>query len=88
MRSKASSPSDIISNKDGVVKGHSSTTAQSAQAKESHSPYYHGYDPYYSPSYLHSGQVSAPAAGNSSTPQGLKIKKEAEEEAEKKEKAE
>ncbi|NXD44800.1 ZN608 protein, partial [Copsychus sechellarum] len=88
MRSKASSPSDIISNKDGVVKGHSSTTAQSAQGKESHSPYYHGYDPYYSPSYLHSGQVSAPAAGNSSTPQGLKIKKEAEEEAEKKEKAE
>ncbi|XP_061202005.1 zinc finger protein 608 isoform X2 [Neopsephotus bourkii] len=88
MRSKASSPSDIISNKDGVVKGHSSTTAQSAQAKESHSPYYHGYDPYYSPSYLHSGQVNAPAAGNSSTPQGLKIKKEAEEEAEKKEKAE
>ncbi|XP_075267132.1 zinc finger protein 608 isoform X3 [Opisthocomus hoazin] len=88
MRSKASSPSDIISNKDSVVKGHSSTTAQSAQAKESHSPYYHGYDPYYSPSYMHSGQVSAPAAGNSSTPQGLKIKKEAEEEAEKKEKAE
>ncbi|KFP14094.1 zinc finger protein 608 [Egretta garzetta] len=88
MRSKASSPSDIISNKDGVVKGHSSTTAQSAQAKESHSPYYHGYDPYYSPSYMHSGQVSAPAAGNSSTPQGLKIKKETEEEAEKKEKAE
>ncbi|NXJ65777.1 ZN608 protein, partial [Rostratula benghalensis] len=88
MRSKASSPSDIISNKDGVVKGHSSATAQSAQAKESHSPYYHGYDPYYSPSYMHSGQVSAPAAGNSSTPQGLKIKKEAEEEAEKKEKAE
>ncbi|XP_061874781.1 zinc finger protein 608 [Colius striatus] len=88
MRSKASSPSDIISNKDGVVKGHSSTTAQSTQAKESHSPYYHGYDPYYSPSYMHSGQVSAPAAGNSSTPQGLKIKKEAEEEAEKKEKTE
>ncbi|NXG66828.1 ZN608 protein, partial [Hemiprocne comata] len=88
IRSKASSPSDIISNKDGVVKGHSSTTAQSAQAKESHSPYYHGYDPYYSPSYMHSGQVSAPAAGNSSTPQGLKIKKEAEEEAEKKEKVE
>ncbi|NXL91999.1 ZN608 protein, partial [Alectura lathami] len=88
MRSKASSPSDIISNKDSVVKGHSSTTAQPAQAKESHSPYYHGYDPYYSPSYMQSGQVSAPAAGNSSTPQGLKIKKEAEEEAEKKEKGE
>ncbi|XP_025056192.1 zinc finger protein 608 isoform X5 [Alligator sinensis] len=88
MRSKASSPSDIISNKDSVVKGHSSTTAQSSQAKESHSPYYHGYDPYYSPSYMHSGQVSTPAAGNSSAQQGLKIKKESEEEAEKKEKAE
>ncbi|XP_021235732.1 zinc finger protein 608 isoform X2 [Numida meleagris] len=88
MRSKASSPSDIISNKDSVVKVHSSTTSQSAQAKESHSPYYHGYDPYYSPSYMQSGQVSAPAAGTCSTPQGLKIKKEAEEEAEKKEKAE
>ncbi|NXL64694.1 ZN608 protein, partial [Chordeiles acutipennis] len=88
MRSKASSPSDITSNKDSIVKGHSSTPAQSAQGKESHSPYYHGYDPYYSPSYMHSGQVSAPAAGNSSTPQALKIKKEAEEEAEKKEKAE
>ncbi|KAM6187996.1 zinc finger protein 608-like isoform 1-T1 [Sarcoramphus papa] len=88
MNSKASSPSDIISNKDSVVKEHSSTTTQSAQAKESHSPYYHGYGPYYSPSYMHSGRVSAPAAGNSSTPQGLKIKKEAEEETEKKEKTE
>ncbi|KAM6228447.1 zinc finger protein 608-like isoform 2-T2 [Spheniscus humboldti] len=88
MNSKASSPSDIISNKDSVVEEHSSTTTQPAQAKESHSPYYHGYGPYYSPSYMHSGRVSAPAAGNSSTPQGLKIKKEAEEEAEKKEKTE
>ncbi|XP_073200942.1 zinc finger protein 608 isoform X2 [Lepidochelys kempii] len=88
MRSKASSPSDIISNKESVVKGHSSITAQSSQVKESHSPYYHGYDPYYSPSYMHSGQVSTPAAGNSSTSQGLKIKKEAEEEAEKKDKTE
>ncbi|XP_031413316.1 LOW QUALITY PROTEIN: zinc finger protein 608 [Meleagris gallopavo] len=88
VRSKASSPSDIISNKDSVVKVHSSTASQSAQAKESHSPYYHGYDPYYSPSYMQSGQVSAPAAANCSTPQGLKIKKEADEEAEKKEKGE
>ncbi|NWI11003.1 ZN608 protein, partial [Crypturellus soui] len=88
MRSKASSPSDIISSKDSIVKGHSATTAQSAQAKESHSPYYHGYDPYYSPSYMHSGQVSATATGNSSTTQGMKIKKEVEEEAEKKEKTE
>ncbi|NWU89320.1 ZN608 protein, partial [Upupa epops] len=88
MRSKASSPSDIISNKDGVVKGHSSTPAQPGQERESHSPYYHGYDPYYSPSYTHSGQVSIPAAGNSSVPQGLKIKQETEEESEKKEKTE
>ncbi|NWX90248.1 ZN608 protein, partial [Nothoprocta pentlandii] len=88
MRSKASSPSDIISGKDSIVKGHSVTAAQSTQAKESHSPYYHGYDPYYSPSYMHSGQVTAAAAGNSSTPQGMKIKKETEEEAEKKEKTE
>ncbi|NWY06090.1 ZN608 protein, partial [Nothoprocta ornata] len=88
MRSKASSPSDIISGKDSIVKGHSATAAQSTQAKESHSPYYHGYDPYYSPSYMHSGQVTAAAAGNSSTPQGMKIKKETEEEAEKKEKTE
>ncbi|XP_007486544.2 zinc finger protein 608 isoform X2 [Monodelphis domestica] len=88
MRSKASSPSDIISGKDSVVKGHSSATAQSSQVKESHSPYYHGYDTYYSPSYMHSGQVSTPAAGNSSCPQGMKIKKESEEEMERKDKAE
>ncbi|KAM9251374.1 LOW QUALITY PROTEIN: zinc finger protein 608-like [Cariama cristata] len=88
MNSKASSPSDIISNKDSVVKEHSSITTQSSQAKESHSPYYHGYKPCYSPSCMHSEWVSAPAAGNSSTPQGLKIKKEAEEEAEKKKKTE
>lgn len=87
MRSKASSPSDIISNKDSVVKGHSSTPVQPPQVKESHSPYYHGYDPYYSPSYMHSGQVSTPAAGNSNNTQGMKIKKETEEEAEKKDKA-
>ncbi|KAM8793470.1 zinc finger protein 608-like isoform 2-T2 [Eudromia elegans] len=88
MRSKASSPSDIISSKDGIMKGHSATMAQSAQARESHSPYYHDYDSYYSRSYMHSGQVSAAAAGNSSTLQGMKIKKEANEEAEKKEKTE
>ncbi|XP_028605222.2 zinc finger protein 608 isoform X2 [Podarcis muralis] len=88
MRSKASSPSDIISNKDSVVKGHSSTPVQPPQVKEPHSPYYHGYDPYYSPSYMHSGQVGAPAAGNGNNAPGMKIKKEAEEEAEKKEKAE
>ncbi|XP_074057479.1 zinc finger protein 608 isoform X5 [Macrotis lagotis] len=87
-RSKASSPSDIISSKDSVVKGHSSATAQSSQVKESHSPYYHGYDTYYSPSYMHSAQVSTPAAGNSSYTQGMKIKKESEEEMERKDKAE
>ncbi|XP_059549732.1 zinc finger protein 608 isoform X4 [Myotis daubentonii] len=88
MRSKASSPSDIIASKDGVGKGHSSTTAPSSQMKESHSPYYHGYDPYYSPGYMHPGQVGVPAAGNGGSTQGMKIKKESEEEAEKKDKAE
>ncbi|XP_055285045.1 zinc finger protein 608 isoform X3 [Moschus berezovskii] len=88
MRSKTSSPSDILSSKDGAVKGHSSTTAQSSQMKESHSPYYHGYDPYYSPSYMHPGQVGAPVAGNGGSTQGMKIKKESEEEADKKDKAE
>lgn len=88
VRSKASSPSDILSSKDGVVKGHSSTTAQSSQMKESHSPYYHGYDPYYSPSYMHPGQVGAPVAGNGGSAQGMKIKKESEEDADKKDKAE
>lgn len=88
MRSKANSPSDIIANKDSVVKGHSSTPVQPPQVKEPHSPYYHGYDPYYSPSYIHSSQVGTPAAGNSNNTQGMKIKKETEEEAEKKDKAE
>ncbi|EPY75965.1 zinc finger protein 608 [Camelus ferus] len=88
MRSKASSPSDILSSKDGVVKGHPSAAAQSSQMKESHSPYYHGYDPYYSPSYLHPGQVGAPVTGNGGSAQGMKIKKESEEDAEKKDKAE
>nr|XP_060492232.1 zinc finger protein 608 isoform X2 [Panthera onca] len=88
VRSKAGSPSDIISSKEGVVKGHPAATAQSSQMKESHSPYYHGYDPYYSPSYMHPGQVGAPAAGNGGSTQAMKIKKESEEEAERKDKAE
>ncbi|XP_045343182.1 zinc finger protein 608 isoform X4 [Leopardus geoffroyi] len=88
VRSKAGSPSDIISSKEGVVKGHPAATAQSSQLKESHSPYYHGYDPYYSPSYMHPGQVGAPAAGNGGSTQAMKIKKESEEEAERKDKAE
>ncbi|XP_058593658.1 zinc finger protein 608 isoform X4 [Neofelis nebulosa] len=88
VRSKAGSPSDIISSKEGVVKGHPAATAQSSQMKESHSPYYHGYDPYYSPSYMHPGQVGAPAAGNGGSTQTMKIKKESEEEAERKDKAE
>uniref|UniRef100_A0ABI7ZQH6 C2H2-type domain-containing protein n=1 Tax=Felis catus TaxID=9685 RepID=A0ABI7ZQH6_FELCA len=88
VRSKAGSPSDIISSKEGVVKGHPAAAAQSSQLKESHSPYYHGYDPYYSPSYMHPGQVGAPAAGNGGSTQAMKIKKESEEEAERKDKAE
>uniref|UniRef100_A0A8C0K9R8 Zinc finger protein 608 n=1 Tax=Canis lupus dingo TaxID=286419 RepID=A0A8C0K9R8_CANLU len=88
MRSKASSPSDIVSSKDGVVKGHPSAPAQSSQMKESHSPYYHGYDPYYSPSYMHPGQVGVPAAGNGASAQAMKIKKESEEDPDKKDKVE
>ncbi|KAM5300508.1 zinc finger protein 608 isoform 2-T2 [Ctenodactylus gundi] len=88
VRSKASSPSDIVSSKDSAVKGHSAAAAPSSQLKESHSPYYHGYDPYYSPSYMHPGQVCAPAAGNSGSTQAMKVKKESEEDAERKDKAE
>lgn len=85
MRSKTSSPSEIICNKDNVVKGHSTPISQSSQMKESHSPYYHGYDPYYSPTYVHSGQVNTTVTGNINSPQGGKSKKEADEEVEKKE---
>nr|XP_015224054.1 PREDICTED: zinc finger protein 608 isoform X1 [Lepisosteus oculatus]XP_015224060.1 PREDICTED: zinc finger protein 608 isoform X1 [Lepisosteus oculatus]XP_015224065.1 PREDICTED: zinc finger protein 608 isoform X1 [Lepisosteus oculatus] len=89
VRSKASSPSEINSNKESVVKSLPATPAQAAPGKESHSPYYHGYDPYYSPNYMHSGQPSTPASGNGSNSQGNKSKKEgSEEEGEKKEKAE
>ncbi|KAE8635504.1 hypothetical protein XENTR_v10002645 [Xenopus tropicalis] len=85
-RSKTSSPSEIICNKDTVVKGHSTSMPQSSQAKEPHSPYYHGYDPYYSPSYVHSGQVNNNLSVNTSPSQGLKIKKDTEDELEKKDK--
>nr|XP_044986599.1 zinc finger protein 608 isoform X2 [Jaculus jaculus] len=89
VRSKASSPSDIMSAKDGLVKGHASTAAQPpSQLKECHSPYYHGYDPYYSPTYMHPGQVGIPSAGNSGSTQGMKIKKESGEDADQKDKAE
>ncbi|XP_053557594.1 zinc finger protein 608 isoform X2 [Bombina bombina] len=90
MRSKASSPSDIICNKDTVVKGHSTPVHQSSQAKEPQSPYYHGYDPYFSPSYAHSGQInnSSSVNSNSNPSQGLKSKKDTEEEIEKKDKVE
>ncbi|CAJ0930234.1 unnamed protein product [Ranitomeya imitator] len=88
MRSKTSSPADILCNKDNLVKGHSTPISQSSQVKESHSPYYHGYDPYYSPSYVHPGQANTPVNGNIITNQGGKCKKEEEEEVEKKEKTE
>ncbi|MBN3310717.1 ZN608 protein, partial [Amia calva] len=89
VRSKTSSPSEINANKESVVKSLPTPPAQAAPVKESHSPYYHGYDPYYSPNYMHSGQPGTPASGNSGTPQGSKSKKEAsEEDIDKKEKAE
>ncbi|XP_075035098.1 zinc finger protein 608 isoform X2 [Mixophyes fleayi] len=88
MRSKASSPSDIVCNKDNIVKGHSTPISQSSQVKESHSPYYHGYDPYYSPTYVHPGKLNTPVTGNVNPSQGGKSKREAEEEVEKKDKGE
>ncbi|XP_073532861.1 zinc finger protein 608 isoform X3 [Phyllobates terribilis] len=88
MRSKTSSPADILCNKDNLVKGQSTPISQSSQVKESHSPYYHGYEPYYSPSYVHPGQANTPVNGIGITNQGGKCKKEVEEEVEKKEKTE
>uniref|UniRef100_A0A8C4RSY7 Zinc finger protein 608 n=1 Tax=Erpetoichthys calabaricus TaxID=27687 RepID=A0A8C4RSY7_ERPCA len=89
MRSKTSSPSELASNKESVVKSLPSTPVQASSGKESQSPYYHGYDPYYSPSYVHSGQANTAPVGNGGTPQSNKSKKEGtEEENEKKEKAE
>ncbi|XP_018426699.1 PREDICTED: zinc finger protein 608 isoform X2 [Nanorana parkeri] len=86
MRSKTSSPTDIICNQEDD-KGHSTPISQSSQMKESHSPYYHGYDPYYSPTYVHSGQVNTSVTGNINSSQGGKSKKEVDEEVEKKEKS-
>ncbi|CAH2296085.1 zinc finger 608 isoform X1 [Pelobates cultripes] len=88
VRSKTSSPSEIVCNKDNIVKGPSTPIQQSSQAKESLSPYYHGYDPYYSPNYVHSGQINNSATGNSNSAQVMKNKKDTEEETEKKEKTE
>ncbi|XP_039614953.1 zinc finger protein 608 isoform X2 [Polypterus senegalus] len=89
MRSKTSSPSELASNKESVVKSLPSTPVQASSGKESQSPYYHGYDPYYSPSYVHSGQPNTASVGNGGTPQSNKSKKEGtEEENEKKEKTE
>lgn len=88
IRSKTSSPTDILATKDSVVKGLPGTPAHSPQVKESPSPYYHGYDPYYSPSYMHSGQPGMPTAANNGTPPGMKAKKDSDGEMEKKEKLE
>ncbi|XP_069749286.1 zinc finger protein 608-like isoform X2 [Narcine bancroftii] len=88
IRSKTNSPTDTISSKDSVVKTHSSASSQPAQSKETHSPFYHGYEPYYSPNYLHPSQVSSTTAGNTSSSQSTKVKKELEEETEKKDKVE
>ncbi|MBN3288074.1 ZN608 protein, partial [Polyodon spathula] len=87
LRSKTSSPLEMSSNKESVVKSLPTTPCQVAQVNESQSPYYHGYDPYYSPNYMHTGQGNAPASENGSTPTGSKAKKEGlEEENDKKEK--
>ncbi|MBN3280088.1 ZN608 protein, partial [Polyodon spathula] len=87
LRSKTSSPLEMSSNKESVVKSLPTTPGQAAQVKESQSPYYHGYDPYYSPNYMQSGQGNAPASENGGTLPGSKAKKEGlEEENDKKEK--
>ncbi|XP_043567835.1 zinc finger protein 608-like isoform X2 [Chiloscyllium plagiosum] len=87
-RSKTNSPADTISSKETIVKTHSSASSQPAQSKETHSPFYHGYEPYYSPNYMHPSQVSNATTGNLSSAQSIKVKKEADEDAEKKEKVE
>uniref|UniRef100_A0A8C5MWV4 Zinc finger protein 608 n=1 Tax=Leptobrachium leishanense TaxID=445787 RepID=A0A8C5MWV4_9ANUR len=88
IRSKTSSPSEIICTKDNVAKGPSTPIQQSSQVKESHSPYYHGYDPYYSPTYVHSGQMGNPISGNGNPTPVMKNKKDVEEETEKMDKSE
>ncbi|XP_078070707.1 zinc finger protein 608 isoform X2 [Mustelus asterias] len=87
-RSKTNSPADTISSKETIVKAHSSASSQPAQSKETHSPFYHGYEPYYSPNYMHPSQVGCATAGNTSSSQSIKVKKEMEEETEKKDKVE
>eukprot|EP00061_Rhincodon_typus_P016743 g45113.t1 len=57
-RSKTNSPADTISSKETIVKTHSSASSQPAQSKETHSPFYHGYEPYYSPNYMNPSQKS------------------------------
>ncbi|XP_067839150.1 zinc finger protein 608-like isoform X2 [Heptranchias perlo] len=88
VRSKTSSPADTVSSKETVVKTHSSASSQPAQSKETHSPFYHGYEPYYSPNYMHPNQVSGTTTGNASASQNIKVKKEIEEDNEKKDKVE
>ncbi|XP_055489080.1 zinc finger protein 608 isoform X2 [Leucoraja erinacea] len=87
VRSKVNSSTETISAKETVVKTHSSASSQPAQSKETHSPFYHGYEPYYSPNYMHPSQVSSTTTGNPPSSQRTKVKKETEEEAEKKDKA-
>ncbi|GCB60427.1 zinc finger protein 608 isoform X1 [Scyliorhinus torazame] len=87
-RSKTDSPADTISSKETIVKSHSSASSQPTQSKETHSPFYHGYEPYYSPNYMHPSQVSSATTGNTSSSQNIKVKKEIEEGNEKKDKVE
>ncbi|XP_035235875.1 zinc finger protein 608 isoform X1 [Anguilla anguilla] len=87
-RSKTSLPADINANKEGTVKGFPTTPPQAAPGKEPQSPYYHGYDPYYLPGYMHTGQPNASAFPNSTSTHEDKTKKEETKEgAEDKEKA-
>ncbi|KAG7481474.1 hypothetical protein MATL_G00066990 [Megalops atlanticus] len=86
-RSKTGLTSETSSSKESNVKGFPATPPQAAPGKESQSPYYHGYDPYYLPGYMHPGQPNTSAFPNSAASHEDKPKKEeAKEGTEEKEK--
>ncbi|KAI1900252.1 hypothetical protein AGOR_G00048080 [Albula goreensis] len=74
VRSKTSMSAD--SNKESTVKGFPTTPPQVAPGKEPQSPYYHGYDSYYLPGYMHSGQPNTSTFPNSTSTHEEKPKKE------------
>ncbi|KAJ8285253.1 hypothetical protein GJAV_G00024680 [Gymnothorax javanicus] len=87
-RSKTSLPADINSNKESTVKPFPTTPPQTTPGKEPHSPYYHGYDSYYIPGYMHAGQPNTSTFPNSASHEDKHKKEEVKEGAEEKERAE